>query len=191
MLKNSLPEKLSESVVNSFKKTEAFEKIKFKFYTSSFLMISSIMGLTYIYMNYSYYNELYSTKNLIQESKNILNYNIKINRKKNLIEYCEIKSEIITLKKHLSELIENQKIIIMHLEEVKLLKNNDDNKLICRPDCISEVSFSPIKQPDLVIECKLDTEEDKDQEYDELLNECYDLIPLNNIKKNTALSWLF
>ena len=191
MLKNSLPEKLSESVVNSFKKTEVFEKIKFKFYTSSFLMISSIMGLTYIYMNYSYYNELYSTKNLIQESKNILNYNIKINRKKNLIEYCEIKSEIITLKKHLSELIENQKIIIMHLEEVKLLKNKDDNKLICRPDCISEVSLSPIKQPDLVIECKLDTEEDKDQEYDELLNECYDLIPLNNIKKNTALSWLF
>ena len=74
MLKNSIPEKLSESVVNSFKKTEVFEKIKFKFYTSSFLMISSIMGLTYIYMNYSYYNELYSTKNLIQESKNILNY---------------------------------------------------------------------------------------------------------------------
>jgi hypothetical protein len=30
-----------------------------------------------------------------------------------------------------------------------------------------------------------------DSEDNELLNECYDSIPLNNLKKTTGLSWLF
>jgi hypothetical protein len=30
-----------------------------------------------------------------------------------------------------------------------------------------------------------------DDDYDELENECYDSIPMSNLKKNTGLNWFF
>lgn len=189
-----LTERISESITNTIKKTEAFEKLgKIEFYISSFVIISSIMGLTCVYMNYSTCKEIYNTKKQIQGNENVIKYNIEINRKRNLSEHCKIKSEILILGKQLSEIIENQKKIISQLDELKLLKNTDDIK---QTDIVSTStsmsSFSQNNVPSLVIECKLDIDEDnKDQDYDELLNECYDTIPLNNIKKNIGLSWLF
>jgi hypothetical protein len=54
-------------------------------------------------------------------------------------------------------------------------------------------TFSPIKIPSVLDESIVSnvTDDNKDKEYDELLNECYDAIPLNNLKKTTGLSWLF
>jgi hypothetical protein len=54
-------------------------------------------------------------------------------------------------------------------------------------------TFSPIKIPSVLDESIVNnvTDDNKDKEYDELLNECYDAIPLNNLKKTTGLSWLF
>jgi len=46
-------------------------------------------------------------------------------------------------------------------------------------------SFSPIKIPTNIYD------DIRENDYDELMNECYDTIPLNNVKKNTGLSWLF
>lgn len=197
MSDNYLTDKLSESIITTFKKTELFEKIdKVHFYVTSFVLLSSIMGLTCVYLNYSSNTELQYVKDKIDNNDNILKSNIELNRRRNLIEHCKIKSEVLNLERYLSEIIENQGIIINHLKEIKLLKNPADIKLIVKNDTVSAstsmTSFSPIKVPNLVAEFNLDvTEDNNDQDYDELLNECYDNMPLNNAKKNMTLSWLF
>ncbi len=196
----NLTDKITESITNAFKKTEVFEKIgKFEFYINSFLIITSIVGATSIYINILNRARIDDIKRDLQGTENILKYNIQINRKRNLIEHCSLKSEILILNKQLSLLLENQEKIINELEEMKLIKISEQNKLsinISKIDCISAStsmnSFSPIKIPAVLDEnCVSNVDDVKDQDYDELLNECYDAIPLNNLKKNTGLSWLF
>ena len=147
-------------------------------------------------MNYSNNKEISTAKELLQENENIIKYTIEMNRKRNLIEHCKIKSEILILGNQLLEIIENQKKITRQLEDLKTgvneFKTNDGLNLSAESENAPMSVMSSIRVPNLVIECKLDTAEDaKDEEYDELLNECYDAIPLNNIKKNTGLSWIF
>jgi hypothetical protein len=144
--------------------------------------------------------DIHNIKEEIQGNENVLKYHIEINRKRNLIEHCNLKSEILILNKQLSLLLENQEKIINQLEEMKLIKISEQNKLsinISKIDCISAstsmTTFSPIKIPSVLDESIVSnvTDDNKDKEYDELLNECYDAIPLNNLKKTTGLSWLF
>lgn len=197
----NLTDKITESITNAFKKTEVFEKIgKFEFYVNSFLIITSIVGVTSIYINILNRERIKDIKQDIQGNENVLKYNIQINRKRNLIEHCNLKSEILILNKQLALILENQEKIINELEEMKLIKISEQNKLsinISKIDCISAStsmnSFSPIKIPALLDDNHSNNVADdvKDQDYDELLNECYDAIPLNNLKKNTGLSWIF
>lgn len=200
MSEGNLTDKITESITNSLKKTEVFEKFgKFEFYVNSFLIITSIVGVTSIYMNISNIDRINNIKTDIQGNENILKYNIQINRKRNLIEHSNLKSEILILNKQLSLLLENQEKIINELEEMKLIKISEQNRLsinISKIDCISAStsmnSFSPIKIPAILDENVSNVANDvTDHDYDELLNECYDAIPLNNFKKNTGLSWLF
>lgn len=192
-----LTEKLYESFSNTIKKTELFEKIgNYKFYVTSFFLFSSIIGLTSVYLNYSNIKELCYTREQILNNQSILQSNIELNRMRNSIQHCKLKSEILNLDRQLSEIIENQKIFLIQLKEIKLLKVSDELKNFVENDTMSAstsmTSFSPTKVANLVEEYKLDTIEDGgDQEYDELLNECYDNMPLNNSKKNMTLSWLF
>ena len=94
-------------------------------------------------------------------------------------------------------LLENQEKIISQLEDIKLIKNSEEHRLsinISKIDCMSASTsmntFSPIKIP-VLLDTNIIDDDIKDNEYDELLNECYDTIPLNNFKKTTGLSWLF
>jgi hypothetical protein len=197
----NVTDRISETITNVLKKTEVFEKIvNLKFYVNSFIIITTIVGVTTIYMNILNTANINDIKEDIRENENILKYNIEINRKRNLIEHCNLKSEIQILNKQLSLLLENQENIITSLEEMKLIKISEQNKLtinISKNDCISAStsmnSFSPIKIPIILDESFVSnvTDDNKDKEYDELLNECYDAIPLNNIKKTTGLNWLF
>lgn len=197
----NLTDKISETITNAFKKTEVFEKFgNFKNYVNSFLIVTTIIGVTTIYINTLIYENINNIKKEIQGNENVLKYHIEINQKRNLIEHCNLKSEILILNKHLSLIIENQEKIINQLEEMKLIKISEQNKLsinISKIDCISAstsmTTFSPIKIP-LVLDESIAsdiTNDNKDKEYDELVNECYDAIPLNNLKKTTGLSWLF
>jgi|688.fasta_scaffold336184_3 hypothetical protein len=194
----NLTDRISETITNAFKKTEIFGK--FQLYVNSFLIITSIIGVTNIYMNTLTNFDIHNIKEEIQGNENVLKYHIEINRKRNLIEHCNLKSEILILNKQLSLLLENQEKIINQLEEMKLIKISEQNKLsinISKIDCISAstsmTTFSPIKIPSVLDESIVSnvTDDNKDKEYDELLNECYDAIPLNNLKKTTGLSWLF
>ena len=125
-------------------------------------------------------------KEELEGNENVLKYHIDINRKRNLIEHCNLKSEILIINKQMSLLLENQEKIISLLEDIKIIKNSDEHRLsinISKIDCISASTsmntFSPIKIP--LLDKNNITDDVKDQEYDELLNECYDAIPLNNL----------
>lgn len=197
----NLTDRISETITNAFKKTEIFEKFeKFQLYVNSFLIITTIIGVTSISINMLTRHEISNIKGDIQGNENVLKYHIDINRKRNLIEHCNLKSEILILNKQMSLLLENQEKIISLLEDIKIIKNSDEHRLsinISKIDCISASTsmntFSPIKIPTVLDESIASniTDDNKDKEYDELLNECYDAIPLNNLKKTTGLSWLF
>ncbi len=201
MSDNNLADKLSDAITNAFKKTEVFEKIgTYKFYLNSFLILTFVFGVTSISINIQNMNKINDVKQDMQGSENVLKYNIECNRKRDLIEHCSLKSEILVLNKQMSLLLENQEKIINQLEEIALIKISEQNRLainISKIDCMSASTsmntFTPIKMTEIIDDKnKRNVSDDiKDQEYDELTNECYDAIPLNNLKKTTGLSWLF
>jgi hypothetical protein len=187
MAQANLTENLSEMVTKALKKTEIFEKIlKIEFYVGSFVLISTLMGITTIYMNFSNKNNIDTIKQDICENERVVKYNIESNHRQNLLQYDNLKSEFFILNKKISELIEHQQNIINQLEEIKSI-NKSEEHIICNhiSTSTSMSSFSPIKITNTIFE------DVRDHEYDELLNECYDTIPLNNLKKNTGLSWIF
>ena len=194
----NVADKISETITSALKKTEVFEKIgKIQFYINSFFIVTMLFGVASISINMLTRSEISSIKEEIEGNENVLKYHIDINRKRNLIEHCNLKSEVLILNKQMALLLENQEKIISSLEEMKLIKNSDEHRLsinISKIDCMSASTsmntFSPIKIP-LILETNNGADDVKDQEYDELLNECYDAIPLNNLKKTTGLSWLF
>lgn len=58
-LTDKISETISETITNVFKKTKVFEKIaKIEFYIGSFVVVSSIIGITNIYMNYYNFNKI-------------------------------------------------------------------------------------------------------------------------------------
>jgi hypothetical protein len=201
MSENNIADKMSETITNVIKNSKVFEKIgKIELCISSFLLITTIVGVTSISMNIINGCKIDNIKKDIQESDIILKYQIEDGRKRNLIEHCSLKSEILIISKQMSLILENQEKLLNKLEEIAFIKKLDDHKLsinISNMDCLSSASltnnFSPIKIPTLLDESLTNIVADdiKDQEYDELLNECYDAIPLNNLKKNTGLSWIF
>jgi hypothetical protein len=176
---SNLTDKISETITNVFKKTEVFEKIdkmgKIQFYVNSFLIVSSIIGLTNIYINYCNIDKIEKLEEKLEECENILKYNIKINRKKNQIIYNNLINEVELTSKLFNE-----------IKELKLYKP----EMISASTSIS--TFSPLKiiLPPENNDCDNHIMH-KEIEDNELLNESYDSIPMNNLKKNTGLIWLF
>jgi len=190
MTDSNLTEKLSETITNAFKKTEVFEKIgKIEFYIGSFVIMSSIIGLTNIYMNYHNTNKIKQLEEKLDGSENVLKYNIEINRKQHALCYNKI---IEQLKNETSASIDTQQKITEKLMEIKVLMQNSKKDIISASTSVT--TFSPIKSVNSIDDWKhniIEQEEFKNYEDDELMNECYDSMPLNNVKKNTGLSWIF
>jgi hypothetical protein len=192
----NLTDKISETISIAFKKSKVFEKIeKFEMYFGSFLLISTVAGLTCIAINVITGFKVDNIKKEIEGNERVLKYNIEINRKRNSIEHCSLNSEILILNKQLSLLLENQDKLINQLGEIKLIKKTEENMLSINilkndyiSDCSSITTLSPIKNQE-ILDNNCNTI--KDQDYDELLHECYDNIPMNNCKKNTGKYWLF
>ena len=190
----NLTEKISETLTHVFKKTKLFEKIgKIEIYISSFFIVSSIISLTSIYMNYHNIDRIKWLANKIEGSENKLKYNIEINRQQNLLYY----NKLIKNVKNNTELLNNtQDKIIQKIDEFEFLLQNSKKELISESTSMSD--FTSIKSVKLVKsvdsidgwrENIIQEDDVKEMEDNELLNECYDSIPLNNIKKNTT-SWL-
>jgi hypothetical protein len=188
MSDNNLTEKISETITNAFKKTKVFEKIgKIEIYIGSFIAVSTIISLTSLYMHYSNMSKIKSLEDKIEGSKNVLKHNIEVNRLQNTMRYDKIVKHI---KDEKVILIDTENKIIEKIMDVKLLLQNPKKDLVSESTSMS--TFSPFKSI-----CSIDgwkdniihQEDVKEIEDDELLNECYDTIPLNNLKKNTG-SWL-
>lgn len=190
MSDSNLTDKISDTITNAFKKTEVFEKIgKIEIYVRSFVIISSIIGVTSIYMNYYNFDKIKRLEEKLEGTENVLKYNIEINRKQTTISYNKL---IEQLKNDTSISIDTQQKITEKILEIKGLIQNSKRDVISASTSVT--NFSPIKSINSMDDWKhniIEQDEVKIYEDDELMNECYDSIPLNNIKKNTGLSWLF
>ena len=163
----NLTEKISEALTNILKKTKAFDKLdKIKFYLGAFVLISSIVSVTNIIIHYSVINRISENKERINKNKNENEIMYKIEVKH--IELLSVMNNM--LNNHESKLIT---LLEKHIKSLDKINTS-----------ISSLSFDSSQQN--IAEQK-ETNQD-----DELINECYDLIPLNNNKKFTGIkSWLF
>lgn len=195
MADSNLYDNVSETIINLFKKTQIIEKIdKVRFNICSFFMISSIIGLTSIYINYYSVVKIKRLEEKIKESENVLKNNIEINRKQHLIIYNNLIDK-------LQEEINNSSKLLDNIREFK------DMKLDMISKSTSVSSFSPIKiimspkndNNDCII--KNDHSDDGDDgdwikhNIDKKNNNSYDeydhIIPINNSNKNKSFNWFF
>ena len=203
MTDSILTDKISETITNVFKKTKVFEKIeKMEFLVGTFVIISSIIGLTNVYFNYSNLNKVNKiTKIFLDKEENICK-TIDINHSVS-IKFFE--NKINELEEKLSLILENQHKLLIEMNEIK----NLPILTIGKADTLSKstsVSSLLFESPDNDNDNDNDNnnnnnnnfyfqqnnlEQDNNELLDELMDECYDSIPLSNIKKNTGLTWLF
>lgn len=188
MSDNNLTEKISETITNAFKKTKVFEKIgKIEIYIGSFIAVSTIISLTTLYINYFNIDRIKLLEDKLEGTENVLKHNIEINRQQNALCHHKIVKHI---KDSKAILIDSENKIIEKIMDVKLLLQNPKKDLVSETTSMS--GFSSFKSIDSINGWKeniIKQEDVKEMEDDELMNECYDSIPLNNLKKNTN-SWL-
>jgi len=188
MSDSNLTEKISETITNAFKKTNVFEKIgKIEIYIGSFIIVSSIISLTSIYLNYSATNKIQRLEEKIEGSKNVLKHNIETNRYLNMSYHSKL---IKQFRNQSNVLSDTQEKITEKILEIKSLIPDSKKEVVSVSTSVS--SLSPIKSIDSIDGWKeniIQEDDIKAIEDDELLNECYDTMPLNNLKKNTT-SWL-
>jgi hypothetical protein len=172
MNENNFHDKISEILYNVIKKTNIFEKInEVKKITIGFIFFTSITSTTLLIK--SYYDSY-----------------------KNNIICNELKNKNIFFQKKIYELVYKfDKIIEKNNEIIKLLNNNDN---IFLKDYLNTEKTLNIKSNlsnvDIVIDCTLNEQnehnENNNEDY-ELLNECYDNIPCNNLKKTSGINRIF
>ena len=77
----NFPDKLSECINNFLKKPDVFNKIeKVQFYIGSFVLISSIIGITGILINYSNSNEINKLNKKIKDTELSIKDNVTLSR---------------------------------------------------------------------------------------------------------------
>ena len=77
----NFPDKLSECINNFLKKPDVFNKIeKVQFYIGSFVLISSIIGITGILINYSNSNEINKLNKKIKDTELSIKDNLTLSR---------------------------------------------------------------------------------------------------------------
>lgn len=199
MSDSNLSEKISDSIANIFKKTKVFEKIdKMQFYIGSFVLISTI------YFSGSILNNYLISKKQIDNNNNIL-YGIE-DIKNNCVKTINhdiilLNDKIINLESKLTNLLEFQNMIFNDIHNLPLFN-------VVKRDMVStstSISSFTIESPEKNNESKvlddgwhLSEKEDTviknilNNNDDELSNDCYDSIPLSNVKKITGIKgWLF
>ena len=162
----NLTDKFVENINNALKKTKIFEKMETTYFCiNSFIIISSIIGLTSIYINY--YN-LDKIKHLEEKIKD----NIEINQKQNQ-----------TIINKLVEQAKNADISYKLIDKIIEIQHFKPEMISASTSISSFSQNLPPENHDIYVIDK------KNNDDDELINECYDSIPLNNLKKNTGLNW--
>lgn len=202
-------DKLPETIANFLKRSKVIEKIdKMKFYITSFVILSSFLGITNFFINYSNSQRITllekQKENIIETIEN--HNNECVNRVINRIDELEKtlldnqKKIHIILFERQDKLFEQQEKILNNIDllsqkkkiEIINVSTSTSFETLNTIDKLNPVEkLTPVdklnKSPDPILKSK----ENKDEEDNELINECYDYIPLNNIKKTTGLNWIF
>jgi len=195
MTDTNLTEKMSLSLTKVIKKTNFFEKFeKMRFYTYSFIVFSSIIGISGLLIHYYNTNamiENFNTFNKIKTEIDVKNDNY--NKK--------IEDKITELENKILASLEKQTAIIINLPLLNIEKKDIMSRSTSMSSFISDMT--PKKNDSMVSDEGWHLSE-KDESTDnvnyvndvinddEIMNECYDSIPLNNFKKVTGLKgWLF
>jgi len=206
---DNLTDKISESITNILKKTQISNKLdKLGYY-----LIIPATGI-FLFSFYSFFS-LYNQNKTIRD-ENILMNQININILNKLEDKILILNERISiLEKDLKEQLEKQHIILTSINNIPILnigrdekeisrtssnisltndtspKNYDINTNLYEDDTIknydqNEKSYEDYNLSNVIF----DNKDNKDNEYindDELLDDCYDSLPLNGVKKVTGL----
>lgn len=192
MSDSKISEKLAESIDNAVKKTKLFDKLnRLEFLIGTFLMIPIVGMISFGITNYYIHKQNKEHHN--ENSELYDNLNESINEHTSRLE-----SRIYKLEEKIMQLIEQQQLCIKEEEEYSLSESASD---ISSVTVITEDHMSSTMQIDTVCievvseknkEICQEKEDDKHKEEDdELINECYDSIPMNNIKKITGVNSLF
>lgn len=188
----NLTEKITEAINNVLKKTKIFEKTdKLSFYIKTFVVVSSIIGITNIFINYTNNNNVNNLVKVMSNNKNDL---IDIIENNNSQRINLLENKIAGLEDRLCVVLENQKLILSEIKKISVIN-------VCKKECISaSTSISSFMVDQLPLyqnnTCKQEKEdraekdkEEGNEEENELENECYDNIPLSNVKKHTIINW--
>ena len=162
----NLTDKFVENINNALKKTKIFEKMETTYFCiNSFIVISSIIGLTSIYINYYNLDKIKRLEEKIKDS-------IEINEKQNQ-----------TIINKLVEQATNADISYKLIDKITEIQHFKPEMIAASTSISSFSQNLPPENDDIYVI------NNKNNDDDELINECYDSIPLNNLKKNTGLNW--
>lgn len=135
-----------------------------------------LVGTAIAWTNYQSKLEIESLKAHIQHNERVLKQLMTDYQKRNSVRYL----------KTMEQYNDTNSILLENIQRVVQMLQDDKQRGVSYSD-----TFSPIKPPEIIEPDKLSPKSDIDDNDDELLNECYDAIPLNNIKKHTKLTWLY
>lgn len=195
----NISEKVTEALNNVIKKTKLFEKLDtIQFHVSYFVIFSTIIGATSLSIQYFNTNKINKhNKELSEKYDLIIN---KLENNNNYIKDVELKINDIKL------LLEEQQKILINIYNLPLLSINNLKTISSTSSIFSlESHVSSTKNESQYFNNEETNDQkanNKETDYniidnnnnndDELLNDCYDNLPLNNIKKTTGLKgWLF
>lgn len=172
---------LTDAFTNVIKKNKFFEKLdKIQFYVGSFVLFSSIIGITSLFIHHSNINIIYENRQIINKNKNEIMKNMEVKH-----------SEILSVMNNMLYNYENKLVALLENQQKSLdeIKNSPLVNIGRKENISRNVSISSLT--DSLINNNNEHENEVHVEDNELINECYDIIPLNNNKKITGINWLF
>ena len=144
-----------------------------EFRIGALLTIAIVIGIANIQLSYSNALQLMRLEEQTNGIENVLQYKMDVNQKLNQLQCNHIEKCVVenasNMQKIVTDALTHNVLIVEKPHYDEPVDINDFNG-------VSETKQEPIINA---------------REEDELLNECYDSIPLNNLKKNTSISWLF
>ncbi len=183
MSESDLAERITDAIgvkmATVIDETKIFEKLfdigtSIGIYIVALTLFPSIIGITNIAIHYS-------NNKLLDENISEISRSIDINR---AVCVRVIEMRINNLENTLSIILENQQFCLNEIKKMHIKNNNSLSRStsISLFPCILDNEYQKLNYV-------LDEKEINGDE--EMINECYDSLPLNNFKKNTALTWLF
>ena len=162
----NFPDKLSECINNFLKKPDVFNKIeKVQFYIGSFVLISSIIGITGILINYSNSNEINKLNKKIKDTELSIKDNVTLSRTLilNLTE-----NKINQLKDKINSLLSNQLYSLNQIQnDLNIIKNLPIMNIIKKNTISASTSVQSFKsESELTSDTEIGSELESESESD-------------------------